>query len=280
MSEKVIVKVLKDSGLTEIESQVYIFLAKNGIQNTFNISRGLGKHKAQVYRILKHLQTIGVVESTLESPMRFIAVPFEKVVDLLIKSKEQEAGLLKEEKNDLLATWKEIHSDPSFYPLERFVVIEGRNIVYSRILQMIEDADHEILAITNSFGIVQANQAGIIDAIIKRKIRFRILTQVTKENMGLIKHISNIVGANSNILGRNVNLVSNICPRFIIKDEDEGIFFTTLREAPAMFNREETALWTNSKGFLVIYAKAFFEELWNSSTDLSKKLREIDEKSV
>lgn len=39
--------------------------------------------------------------------------------------------------------------------------------------------------------------------------------------------------------------------------------------------QEDTALWTNSKG-LVNAFKAFFEELWRNSTDINKKMTEIE----
>lgn len=150
LKEKDIIKTLRDFGLTENESKVYIFLAKKGIIKAGEVSANLKMHKAQVYRILKTLQSKGLVESTLEFPMRFTVVPFQKVLDLLIKAKKEEASFLESKKEDMLAYWKSIGVEsPTFVP-ERFVVIQGRSNIYSRLLQLIEETKNEFLAVTTN----------------------------------------------------------------------------------------------------------------------------------
>jgi len=57
--DEFIINTLKDLGLTEKESEVYIFLAKRGILKSKEVSKGLKMHKAQVYNILKNLQAEG-----------------------------------------------------------------------------------------------------------------------------------------------------------------------------------------------------------------------------
>ncbi len=48
---------LGEFGLTEKESDVYILLAREGVLKGLDISRRLRMHKAQVYTILKNLQS-------------------------------------------------------------------------------------------------------------------------------------------------------------------------------------------------------------------------------
>ena len=98
MDKEPIKKVLKSFGLTEKETEVYIFLAKQGVLRGRKIAKQMKKDKGQVYRILKSLQKKGLVESTLEFPTRFTAVPFEKVLDLFIKSKQEEVTFRKDKK--------------------------------------------------------------------------------------------------------------------------------------------------------------------------------------
>ena len=90
LSEKTIKEVLINSGLTEKEAEVYIFLAKHGASKTRKIARLMKKDKAQIFRILKRLQTKGFVESTLEFPTRYTVVPFENVLDSVVKAKQEE----------------------------------------------------------------------------------------------------------------------------------------------------------------------------------------------
>ena len=279
LSERTIMKVLRNFGLTDVESQVFLFLAKNGILKAGDISKTIGKHKAQIYRILKNLQNKGIVESTLESPARFTAVSFEKVLDLIIKTKKEEANLIEKEKDELLDHWMSISLEKPAAAVDRFVIIEGRSNMYSRVLQMIEKAGKEVLAVTTSLGVIRADQAGIIDAMKKRNIHFRILVEVSEENLEIVNRIvKDVLAKHPNIEGRHVNIISGVCPRFVIMDDDEAIFTITLKENSSIVSRDETSLWTNSKGFAVIYAKAFFEELWRSSTNIGNKINDMETK--
>ncbi len=92
MSDDNVRKVLKDFGLTESESEIYIFLSKYQALKGGDIAKSLHIQKGQVYRSLKGLQSKAIVELTLESPARFMAVPFETVLDLLVKTKREEAS--------------------------------------------------------------------------------------------------------------------------------------------------------------------------------------------
>ena len=76
--------------MTKREAEVYIFIGKRGPQKGGQIAKQLKKHSAQIYRILRRLKKKGLIESTLEAPTRFTAVPFEKILDLFIKTKQGE----------------------------------------------------------------------------------------------------------------------------------------------------------------------------------------------
>jgi sugar-specific transcriptional regulator TrmB len=85
-------------GLTEKETEVYIFLSQGGILRSGQIARGIKTHRTEVYRILKSLQTKGLVLATLEVPTRFKASPFEMVLDSFIKGKREEAARVEDTK--------------------------------------------------------------------------------------------------------------------------------------------------------------------------------------
>jgi sugar-specific transcriptional regulator TrmB len=125
LGDETIRKVLRDFGATEKEAEVYIFLAKHGALRSMEISRGIKAHKAEVYRILKSLQTKGLVESTIEFPTRFTAVSFETVLDSFIKVKREEITSVENARQELLNDWKSISKTGVELQLEKFVVIEG-----------------------------------------------------------------------------------------------------------------------------------------------------------
>ena len=85
MKGESIKRALKSFGLTEKESEIYIFLAKYGTITGGQISKQTKTHRPQMYRILKSLIEKGVVESTLEAPTRFNALPFQQVLEKYIQ---------------------------------------------------------------------------------------------------------------------------------------------------------------------------------------------------
>jgi sugar-specific transcriptional regulator TrmB len=94
LSGKIVEKVLEDFGLTKSEVDIYVFLAKHGVLKSREVAKQIRKDNAQVLRVLKSLQGKGLVESTLEAPKRFSAVPLEKVLDAFVKAKRDEATLI------------------------------------------------------------------------------------------------------------------------------------------------------------------------------------------
>ncbi len=60
MGEETIKNVLKNLELTDKEAEVYIFLSKQGVLKCSEIAKGIKRHKAQIYRILKILETKGL----------------------------------------------------------------------------------------------------------------------------------------------------------------------------------------------------------------------------
>jgi sugar-specific transcriptional regulator TrmB len=102
------VKAIVSIELSETDARVYVFLALNGPHRAREISSRMNLYKAQLYRVLKSLQSKGMVNASPEYPARYSAVLFEKVLDLLIKAKKEQQQALQESKEELLSTWRSI----------------------------------------------------------------------------------------------------------------------------------------------------------------------------
>ncbi len=98
-------KALVNLGITETDSEIYLFLAEEGPQKGRKIGVTLNLYKQQLYRRLKRLQEKGMVSSTLERPALFSAVPLETVLEVLIEAKKEQALALQNSKKELLSTW-------------------------------------------------------------------------------------------------------------------------------------------------------------------------------
>ena len=75
MSKKRIIRALEGLGLTQVDAQVYIFLAINGPHKEKEIMRILELQEREVHHSLKNLQSIEIVKAIGEHPTQFSAVP-------------------------------------------------------------------------------------------------------------------------------------------------------------------------------------------------------------
>jgi predicted RNA-binding protein with PUA domain len=67
-------------------------------------------------------------------------------LDSFIKAKREEVSSVENARQDLLEDWKIISSHKSEPDLERFVIIEGNQKIYTKILQMMKDTETQFSA--------------------------------------------------------------------------------------------------------------------------------------
>src|SRR2546426_3077207 len=81
---------LVECGLTEKESAIYLLLAQQGSMKASDVGKRVGISRMDAYNNLRALQQRGIVEATLEKPMRFFVLPVDQALDLLIAEKRAE----------------------------------------------------------------------------------------------------------------------------------------------------------------------------------------------
>ena len=96
-------KVLTDLGLSRVDAELYVYLAKDGPQKMVDLVKALTYNKAKIYSILRNLQTKKLVS---KNPPVFCALPFEEALELLIKIKKEQTEAMIEQKKELLVNWK------------------------------------------------------------------------------------------------------------------------------------------------------------------------------
>ena len=106
MSLKRVLETLVSYGLKPSDVKIYIFLAKKGPHNGRELCNILTMPKHQIYQCLRNLQAKGIITATPERPALFFAVPFEKVLEILVKTKLQEAERTQQEKAEALSKWQ------------------------------------------------------------------------------------------------------------------------------------------------------------------------------
>jgi sugar-specific transcriptional regulator TrmB/predicted transcriptional regulator len=279
MSEKDVTKFLQLLGLSKREIQVYMFLAKSGVQSTSFVAKRLKMERVQAYRTFKKLQEKGFIEATLERPTRFTIVPFEALVDNFISAKKNEVTNLNDQKTSLLTAWQSISAPESEYPVAKFSIITGKKKIHSKMINMIEESKSEVIVLTTALGLIQEDIAGIFDAAVtpseEHNVQTQIITEIGPENLKVVERIDlNIEEEKSNIKLRHVAMSSKFFPRFLIKDEEEAILYAPFGNEASVLNLEDEGLWINDKMFISVL-KAFFTQMWQSGIDASRRIEEL-----
>ena len=280
MSQEELTKTLVDLGLKKLDAKVYIMLSKTGPQRAKQITRLLRVSKQQLYPSLKTLRSMGLVNSTLEHPARFAAVKFDEALDLFAKAKMEEAKTIRQKRGSLLSDWQSIVIREAEDKSAKFTVIEGRKYVYSKIQQMIQETKSQLSMITTVPSLVRADQFGAIDTVfnhpLKEKIKFRFLTEVSDGNAKAIKNLLKRTGSQAVCFeGRTPDLGQRLNNRILIKDDDETLFLIETEEDLFGAKGEGTGLWTNSKTLVKAFT-TLFEDLWNKSSEIEKRVIEIE----
>ena len=100
------IKILRKFGFSKADSEVYIYLAKKGPRREIDLSKAIKLTDKKLNSILKNLQNKGLVTATVEQSELFLALPFEIVLDQLLKSHIQRASAITENRDELLARWR------------------------------------------------------------------------------------------------------------------------------------------------------------------------------
>jgi sugar-specific transcriptional regulator TrmB len=279
LSQEKVLKTLESLGIAQLDAKVYVFLAKKGPRKATDVAKSLKMPKQTLYVVIKNLQKKGLVTSTLEHPARFSVVPFEKVLDLFVKAKMEEAQRIQQGKDEILSDWQSIIIADNEETSAKFTILEGRNTIYSKIQQMMQETKSQLSFVTTVPSLVRADQFGLFDAAfshpLRSKIQFRFITDLSDQNVNAMKSLLNKKPtANFSFKGRTPELGLRLLPRMIIRDEEETMFFIDPK-ADLATEKDYVCLWTNCKT-LVNSFSAMFEDLWSNSTDIEKKIVEIE----
>lgn len=278
MSQKTAFSILKDFGLTSKEAEVYLFLAKYEVLTGGEIAKHTKIARSLVYRILKSLQSKSLVETTLESPIRFIALPLEKTIDLIIRTKQEEVIQVQKAKKNLLEDWKVINQSKLELKHEKFVVIENNKKIFSKIQQMIKETKNVISGIVTLSTLARIEQNGILETLPNNvHSKFQLVTNLDLQNLKIIKRLLQNINSKIDLKAKLDFSKLDAFPRFFLRD-DEDILFFIRSETDVSTQKDEVCIYTNYKSLVQTF-KGIFQDYWKSSTEIEKGISNIEKDS-
>ncbi len=260
-------EILAKLGLTKKESEVFLYLAKSQVpKDAKEIINRLRFHKGDTYRILKSLQSKGIVESTIDRPMAYNAVPIEKVIDLHIKATKEQINCLEANKNEIIAQFKSKSSEIPMAINEKFLILKRQEIISAKGLQVLLDAKKEVLWLVTNFKGLTSNQ------IVKCNVKIRSLFDFKSDEVEKVKlFMTSAIKSGINVEPRSLDLKENMTYRLLIGDNKSAMLVWESKTGEDM-----VAFWTDSEVFVRVL-RVFFEGLWSNAVALEKRIQQVEQ---
>lgn len=258
-------ETLMKLGLSRNEARVYIFLVRKREAKASEISAALLLNRTETYRILMNLQKMGLISTVFEKPLKFIALPLEKSLSLLIETKKLSISALEMEKEKIIESWRSLPKNDVPVPKrEIFQVLEGYEHINLKARDMIEDVESEVYICASEDCLGRFYYAGLLDALeenAKRGVRVMFLTKNSPRNIFFMRDLKR-----SSV--RYLQSELDETPFFIIADNEEMLLFL---DSIMEENRlgKPVALYTNCM-VLIKALHRLFMTLWNNSADSGK----------
>lgn len=259
---------LTSCGLTPNQARIYIFLLAEGTSPVRNISKNLGLHRVDVYRKLRELEDLGLLEERFSSPKRYTAVDPKDAVPALLHKQEERMASYKRRVSDLFTRLDRLHDSVIDQQSPRgdsegvdssYRLVTGRRRYYEEMRKMIRGAKGEVLRIVSSGGITRTFLAGIDKeyALAKsRGVSIRMISEINPQNRRYARRLSRVV---------QLKHLDGVRLRFTCVDKSESIISARFDEASQSLDSAEDRYIVFRDTKLADCFQFFFEHLWKDA---------------
>lgn len=255
---KIIEKTFRRLGLSKNEVKVFIYLARTGEHKASEVSEALSLHRTETYRILRDLEKKGLVLSVFEKPLKFIAAPFEKALDVLIDAKKMRINLLEKKKEGLVNLWLSLPQPETEHKRkEVFQILEGEEQISLKAEEILNNVKNEVLIFVSEDDMANFYHSGVLDKleeIAKKNVKVQLLTNYSPKTCFFIGKMK-LEKAKYSLPEINDEL-----PTYILMDNERLLLLIRKDNV----KKKVAALYTNYIAFIKAL-KALFLELWSDN---------------
>lgn len=253
---KRVMELFSKFGISQYESYVYMFLAKNGGKTAPHVFKSLNIPRTETYRILMRLQGKGLVTSSFDHPMLYTASPVKDAAESLINQEKNRVNDLEAHKQELIDNFVKIPSfgfSNSNENGNQFQILQGSHQINNKIKEMLAKAKTKFCLIGSENEFLSFNNDGIFDLLKNSNLIIKILSSDSKKIKYFVQELKKDYIKTIAEKDRR-----NLC--FIIKDYDEIVFFMK----NGNFTKENRiAIWSDSVS-IVSSLDLLFDIVWNN----------------
>ena len=254
-SLKSIDQALSRFKLSKNEVRVYLYLARFGAHKAQSVAEALGVHRTEAYKILRRLETQGLISRVMERPMKFVAVPFEKVLDNLIEERRQRVHQMEKRKAELLRIWKSLPEPENVQQTkETFQVLEGKRHISVRLNELLGECKGTFDIVVSDSNLIWLYNTPFLEELDKLAkdsgVKVRLLTNYSPTSSYVLDQIE--IGDGDFAYMKKYEM-----PGFFVRDGEEMILL--------MANGQSSlyGMWTNYETIVDSY-RVLFELLWSN----------------
>lgn len=232
------------------------------------ISRLLGLHRVEVYRKLRELEELGLVELYLSSPKRYGATEPKEALSTMLRRQEQRLKTFKERSAELIRGLDKLRTKAGVRPKigesERqsessYKLVLGQSRYVNELRERIRGAHREVLRIVSAGGVIRTFLAGLDEAYTNAKMRgisIRMITEVTPRNRSYVKKLSKAV---------QIRHLDGVRLRFTVVDRLIAILAAKFDENSMSINAPDNSYLVFEDQKLAEAFCFFFEHLWTDA---------------
>ena len=239
--------------LNKNEIRVYLYLARFGAHKAQSIAEALGVHRTEGYKILRRLESQGLVSKIMERPMKFVAVPLENVLNNLIEERRQKIHEMEQKKEQLLKIWATLPEPESVsHEKETFQVLEGKKHISVRLAELLENSESSFKMVVSDNNLIWLYNTPFLDdaeeKVENEGLMMRLMTNYSPTSSYVMDQLNIGDGDFAYMKGEEM-------PGFFINDKGEMILLM------ANDKNNVYGLWTNYASIVQSY-RVLFDLLW------------------
>ncbi len=257
-------------GLSPNQVKLYLYLLGRESTSAGEISRRLSIHRVDVYRKLRELSDLGLLDLHIGSPRRFTAVDPKEALSWILKRKESELLALKDVASEVQTSLEALEmankarkprSEVTGNGQSDYRFSKGRESYFREMKQLIRDSRHEILKITSGNGLKRAFLLGLTKEYKKaaeRGVSIKMIGEVQKDNLTYARRLAKVV---------QLRHVRDIHFKFIVVDRSITMLSAKYDDASLLGSGDSDSYFVLSDPNFASVLCFLFEHLWEGADD-------------
>ncbi|MEM0075359.1 MAG: helix-turn-helix domain-containing protein [Conexivisphaerales archaeon] len=264
-------------GLTPNQAKLYLHLLRNRISGAKEISRALNIHRVDVYRRLRELEELGIVEVYLDFPKKFVAVNPRATLESLVQRVKSRLNQLEGARADLQRRLDKVEKSAQIYnpaniPLNQenyYKFSRGTTQYFTELARLLKNAKQEILKISSANGLHRAMATGLYKHYTRahaRGVKIRLITNILPENIHYAKMFAKVT---------ELRHISDVYFRFTIADRLVVLLSTKYDDKIIIPGSGSDNYFLFNDPTFASALFFLFEHMWERADTLEDRLKEL-----